>query len=272
MDLSGDKQYNRWGRKTADSGPATALIYWQVRPRGTACAAPIIFDIRKPHTIMLTLLSALIFAALPATASAAPQSSQEIATPKPQPEQRTAAPGPLALVDAARGQIGVTLKYDPAYQRLAYPNGDVPIERGVCTDVVVRAYRKMGIDLQVLVHQDLKKAWGAYPHQSRWQLTAPDKNIDHRRVPNLATFFARRSAAMPPSRDAKSYLPGDVVTWNLSQGLTHIGIVSDKLTKQGIPLIIHNIGSGAREENLLFDYPITGHYRWHPGGAEAGRN
>lgn len=120
------------------------------------------------------------------------------------------------------------------------------------------------------MHQDLKKAWAAYTHQARWQLKPPDRNIDHRRVPNLATFFTRHGATLPPSLDAKTYLPGDIVTWNLSRGLTHIGIVSDQLSRQGVPLIIHNIGSGAREEDLLFDYPITGHYRWHPDGPDGG--
>lgn len=197
---------------------------------------------------MFKILSALLFTLLCAASSAAPQ----------------AAADPLALVNAAREQIGVTMTYDPTYRRLAYPNGDVPIERGVCTDVVVRAYRQLGVDLQVRVHQDLKKAWAAYPHQSRWQLKAPDRNIDHRRVPNLATFFARQGATVPPGTDVKTYLPGDVVTWNLPQGMTHIGIVSDQVSKRGIPLIIHNIGAGAREDDILFAYKITGHYRWHP--------
>ena len=200
---------------------------------------------------MFRMLSVLLFALL---------STASIAAPALPP----ASGDPLALVTAARRQIGVTLIYDPAYQRLAYPNGDVPIERGVCTDVVVRAYRQLGVDLQARVHQDLKKAWGAYSHQSRRQLKAPDRNIDHRRVPNLATFFARQGATVPPGRDVKTYLPGDIVTWNLPQGLTHIGIVSDQVSSRGIPLIIHNIGAGAREDDILFAYSITGHYRWHP--------
>lgn len=214
---------------------------------------------------MLKIMSALLFALLPAASSATPPFQQETGKPALQPGMPQASGDPLALVNAARGQVGVTLTYDPAYQRLAYPNGDVPIERGVCTDVVVRAYRQLGVDLQVLVHQDLKKAWGAYPHQARWQLKAPDRNIDHRRVPNLATFFARHGATVPPSRDPKTYLPGDIVTWRLPYDMTHIGIITDKLSREGVPLIIHNIGGGAREEDMLFSYPITGHYRWHPG-------
>lgn len=166
------------------------------------------------------------------------------------------------LVAAARSQVGVTLSYDPRYERLAYPGGDVPLERGVCTDVVVRAYRKLGADLQVLVHQDMKQAWDVYQKKGRWQMKAPDRNIDHRRVPNLATFFGRHGSSLPVSKDGGNYNPGDIVTWMLPGNLTHIGIVSDKQAAGGVPLVIHNIGAGAREENILFAYPVTGHYRW----------
>ena len=168
------------------------------------------------------------------------------------------------LVAAARSQVGVTLHYDPAYAKLAYPGGDVPMERGVCTDVVVRAYRKLGFDLQELVHKDMKQAWSAYPHAQKWQLKKPDPNIDHRRVPNLATFFARHGTTVPPSKAGGDYLPGDVVTWRLPGNLTHIGIVGDKQSGAGVPLMIHNIGGGAQEEDMLFKYQVTGHYRWHP--------
>lgn len=166
------------------------------------------------------------------------------------------------LVDAARSQVGVTLSYDPRYERLAYPGGDVPLERGVCTDVVVRAYRTLGADLQVLVHQDMKQAWAVYQKQGRWQMKAPDRNIDHRRVPNLATFFGRHGSSLPVSKDGGNYKPGDIVTWKLPGNLTHIGIVSDRQAAGGVPLVIHNIGAGTREENILFAYPVTGHYRW----------
>lgn len=168
----------------------------------------------------------------------------------------------IGLVAAARSQVGVTLSYDPRYERLAYPGGDVPLERGVCTDVVVRAYRKLGADLQVLVHQDMKQAWDVYQKKGRWQMKAPDRNIDHRRVPNLATFFGRHGSSLPVSKDGANYKPGDIVTWMLPGNLTHIGIVSDKQAAGGVPLVIHNIGAGAREENILFAYPVTGHYRW----------
>ena len=165
------------------------------------------------------------------------------------------------LVDAARSQVGVTLSYDPRYERLAYPGGDVPLERGVCTDVVVRAYRKLGADLQVLVHQDMKQAWDVYQKKGRWQMKAPDRNIDHRRVPNLATFFGRHGSSLPVSKEGSQYKAGDIVTWMLPGNLTHIGIVSDRQAG-GVPLIIHNIGAGTKEENILFAYPVTGHYRW----------
>ena len=173
-----------------------------------------------------------------------------------------AAPGPVdaaQLVRSAREQVGVTLGYDPRYQRLAYPGGDVPRETGVCTDVVIRALRAQRVDLQKEVHEDMRAHFGAYPKQ--WGLSRPDRNIDHRRVPNLMTFFKRRGQALPPSREAAAYRPGDIVTWDLGRNTPHIGIVSDRKTAQGEPMIIHNIGAGTREEGGLFAYRITGHYR-----------
>ena len=163
------------------------------------------------------------------------------------------------LVRAARQQVGVTLGYDPRYQRIAYPGGDVPQETGVCTDVVIRALRVQRIDLQKEVHEDMRANFGAYPRQ--WGLSRPDRNIDHRRVPNLMTFFKRRGHALPVSREASAYRPGDIVTWDLGRNTPHIGIVSDRKTAQGEPMIIHNIGAGTREEGGLFAYRITGHYR-----------
>lgn len=166
------------------------------------------------------------------------------------------------LVEAARKQIGVTVSYDSGYQRIPYPNGDVPVERGVCTDVVVRAYRQLGVDLQVRVHEDMGAAWKVYP--KNWGLSRPDSNIDHRRVPNLATFFSRKGKALPVSRNAVDYAPGDVVTWRLPSGVPHIGIVSDRRTRAGVPLVVHNIGSGTQEEDSLFSFTLTGHYRYAP--------
>ncbi|HOD32721.1 MAG TPA: DUF1287 domain-containing protein [Holophaga sp.] len=169
--------------------------------------------------------------------------------------------GPEAgLVAAARSQIGVTVRYDGAYQRLAYPGGDVPLDRGVCTDVVVRAYRVLGVDLQVLVHQDMARHRAAYPNL--WGVRGTDRSIDHRRVPNLAVFFTRHGHRLTVSRDPKAYRPGDLVTWMLPGNLPHIGIVSEARSPGGVPLILHNLGRGTQEEDLLFRYPITGHFRY----------
>jgi uncharacterized protein len=165
------------------------------------------------------------------------------------------------LLEAARAQVGVTVIYDGRYTRLRYPGGDVPMERGVCTDVLVRAYRKAGIDLQALVHEDMTRAFGAYPHL--WGLRAPDSNIDHRRVQNLRVFFARHGKTLPVTSSAKDYQPGDIVVWRLSSGQPHIGLVSSRTVSGGNrPLVIHNVGQGAQEEDALFLYAITGHYRY----------
>ncbi len=165
-----------------------------------------------------------------------------------------------SLVKSARKQIGITLRYDPTYVKLKYPMGDVPRDRGVCTDVIIRAYRDAeNKDLQKLVHQDMKKAWQKYP--KHWGLKNPDKNIDHRRVPNLRVFFTRHGKKLKVSKNPQDYKAGDIVTWKV-KGLPHIGIVSNKFTQKGVPLIIHNIGRGTKEENMIFNYPITGHYRY----------
>ena len=164
-----------------------------------------------------------------------------------------------ALVTAAREQVGVTLSYDPAYRRLSYPNGDVPLTTGVCTDVVIRALRQQGLDLQQAVHQDMRANFRLYP--KNWGLSRPDSNIDHRRVPNLMTWFKRQGWALPLGQDAERYRPGDIVTWDLGGGLTHIGIISDRQAGSGVPLVLHNIGRGTQEEDILFSFKITGHYR-----------
>jgi uncharacterized protein len=167
------------------------------------------------------------------------------------------------LIAAARKQIGITLTYDPAYSTLSFPNGDVPRNKGVCTDVVIRAYRDaFGIDLQSLVNADMKRAFGAYP--KRWGLKQTDRNIDHRRVPNLQTFLARRAATLPVSSDPARWQAGDIVTSLVGDTLPHIGIVSDRRTSAGRPLVIHNIGQGTREEDVLFAHKLTGHFRWLP--------
>ncbi|MDR0478052.1 MAG: DUF1287 domain-containing protein [Desulfobulbaceae bacterium] len=165
---------------------------------------------------------------------------------------------PQRFVEDARAQIGKTLFYDSSYTRIPYPGGDVPIVRGVCTDVVIRALRHQGIDLQRLVHEDMQKNFRLYPSASRWGLKKTDANIDHRRVPNLQRYFERQGYVVTD----KTYLPGDIVTWNLHAQVTHIGIVSDRMALLGKrPLIIHNIGYGAREEDILYEFTITGHYR-----------
>ena len=168
----------------------------------------------------------------------------------------------ICLVRAAQQQIGVTVTYDPAYRSIPYPNGDIPSERGVCTDVLVRAYRSFGVDLQRLVHEDMRDSWPLYP--KLWGLRRPDRNIDHRRVPNLAVFFARHGQTLPTGGEPGAYAPGDLVTWRLPSGSPHIGIVSDQLSPSGTPLVIHNIGRGTLEEDVLFDFPITGRYRYLP--------
>ncbi len=166
----------------------------------------------------------------------------------------------MRLVSTARTQIGKTIRYDPRYLPLQYPNGDLPIDRGVCTDVIIRAFRAaLGIDLQMLVHEDMKRDFKKYPNHSGSR--SPDKNIDHRRVVNLRTYFDRRGWSLAVTNRADEYKPGDLVTCMLPQHLPHIMIVSDKKNRSGRPLIIHNIGAGAKEEDRLFEFKHTGHYR-----------
>jgi uncharacterized protein len=164
------------------------------------------------------------------------------------------------LIAAARSQIGITRSYDPAYTAIPYPNGDVPRALGVCTDVIIRAYRDaFGIDLQQLVHEDMTADFAAYPTQ--WGLERPDRNIDHRRVLNLRAYMARQKADLAITRHVKDWQPGDILTSMVGGKLPHIGIVSDREV-QGRPLVIHNIGSGTQEEDILFAHSINGHYRW----------
>jgi uncharacterized protein YijF (DUF1287 family) len=162
----------------------------------------------------------------------------------------------MSLAVAAKKQVGVTVNYDPSYVTLRYPLGDVPVDRGVCSDVVVRAFRTIGVDLQAEVHKDMLRNFGAYPR--KWNLSAPDANIDHRRVPNLMRFFARRGKTA-----SGDYEPGDVVAWQLPGGLYHVGVVSnDKIAGTNRYSVVHNIGRGAQNEDVLLTWPILGHYRW----------
>jgi len=168
------------------------------------------------------------------------------------------------LVDAANKRTTHIVKYDGSYFSIPYPNGDIPSHLGVCTDVVIRSYRALGIDLQRLLHDDISVNFKHYPSQRLWGLRSPDTNIDHRRVPNLQAFFSRHGKSFKISHHAYDYKPGDLVTWRLSNNLPHIGIVSDKKSKEGRPMIVHNIGLGPRLDDVLFAYKITGHYRYKP--------
>ncbi len=166
------------------------------------------------------------------------------------------------IVTAARKQIGVTVMYDPAYARLSFPRGDVPRERGVCTDVIVRALRDArGLDLQAEVNADMRAHRDAYPRKWAATINSTDANIDHRRVPNLMKYFERRGFVKPLAAGTLQYQAGDIVAWNLGRGLTRIGIVSDRKSITGTPLIVHNISRGVMEENMLTDYAVIGHYR-----------
>jgi len=207
----------------------------------------------RPFAIALAALAAALF----------------LSGPVPSRSDETAAlSGPRGqLIAAALEQINVTLIYDPSYRRLAYPNGDIPRMSGVCTDVIIRAYRDaLGIDLQKRVHEDMRSAFSRYP--TTWGLKGPDRNIDHRRVPNLRVFFARHGQSLAVSDDPADYAPGDIVTQTVGGGRPHIGIVTHLKSADGKrPLIVHNIGWGTRLEDVLFDFPITGHYRFGLGEA-----
>ena len=178
----------------------------------------------------------------------------------------TASADNLDIAAAARKQVGVTVIYDGAYRALAYPGGDVPADRGVCTDVVVRALRTArSLDLQKLVHKNIITHQTNYSR--RWRDAAPDASIDHRRVPNQMTYFARQGWSRPLETAPAAYLPGDIVAWDLGGGVLHVGIVSDRRAAAGVPLVVHNIGAGAREDDILFRFAIIGHYRPPPAVA-----
>ena len=167
------------------------------------------------------------------------------------------------LVAAAVERTHHTVRYDPAYVRIPYPNGDVPEKMGVCTDEIIRTYRAVGIDLQKEVHEDMAKNFSAYPNMQKWGLRRTDTNIDHRRVPNLAVFFRRNGDSMATTTVASTYQPGDLVTWDLGGGIPHIGIVVDKKAASGRYMVVHNIGQGPRMEDVLFTWKITGHFRYY---------
>src|ERR1700739_4258049 len=167
------------------------------------------------------------------------------------------------LAEAAIERTHHTVRYDSAYVRIPYPNGDVPAETGVCTDEIIRAYRAVGVDLQKEVHEDMLHNFSAYPNQRRWLLAHTDTNIDHRRVPSLMTFFARKGERLPVSARSEDYFPGDLVTWDLGGNVPHIGIVVNrKAARTGRYLVVHNIGRRPQVADVLVNWKITGHYRY----------
>ncbi|MCF6188973.1 MAG: DUF1287 domain-containing protein [Cocleimonas sp.] len=169
------------------------------------------------------------------------------------------------LVNAALERLSHTVKYDGSYLEIPFPWGDVPDNIGVCTDVVIRSYRKLGIDLQERVNADMSIGFNQYPNLSKWDRIAPDTNIDHRRVLNLRVFFARNGSAKPITNNANDYWPGDLVTWDIMPGMPHIGIITHKISNdKKRPLIVHNMGKGPKLEDILFTMKITGHYRYRP--------
>ncbi|KPZ63491.1 hypothetical protein AN392_03315 [Pseudoalteromonas sp. P1-16-1b] len=169
------------------------------------------------------------------------------------------------IVNALIHRTTQPVTYDGAYHKLEYPGGDVPANIGVCTDVLIRSYRQLGIDLQKLVHEDMQDNFRVYPSKRIWGLTKPDKNIDHRRVPNLQVYFERHAKVLTKSLNAEAYKAGDIVTWMLPGNLPHIGMVVNEIAQgSGNPLIVHNIGRGPEMSDMLFAYTITGHYRFVP--------
>ncbi len=217
----------------------------------------------------------IFFALLLFSISAACQSNGRIALPEvtgaqttvqtqtqTRPTTQNAARETKLMLESLTEQTRTTTGYDPAYVVLPYPNGDVSPATGVCTDVVIRALRATGVDLQKEVHEDMKRNFAVYPQ--KWGLKRADSNIDHRRVPNLGKFFERRNKSLTVTNKAEDYQPGDIVSWDLDgKGLTHIGMVSDQYSEQTKRfLIIHNIGRGARAEDVLFEWKITGHFRY----------
>lgn len=167
------------------------------------------------------------------------------------------------FVAAAIERANHMVRYEPAYVRIPYPGGDVPADTGVCTDEVIRAYRAVGVDLQKEVHEDMVANFAAYPRKWKWGLGHADSNIDHRRVPNLMVFFQRKGESLPITTQAQDYSPGDLVTYDLGENVPHIGIVVDRKGSSGRYMVVHNIGQGPKMEDVLFDWKITGHYRYY---------
>ena len=212
----------------------------------------------------LSMLVLLVFASCQTNFKSTAQTKEPVvSTASETPELADITSGEIKkLLESAVEQTTLTKTYDPAYVVIPYPMGDVPMEKGVCTDVVIRAFRRAGVDLQKAVHEDMRKNFSVYP--KKWNLPKPDTNIDHRRVPNLQKFFTRQGKSLTITGKAESYQPGDVVAWDLDgRGMTHIGLVSNfwsETTKRY--LIVHNIGAGTQAEDRVFDWKIIGHYRY----------
>jgi uncharacterized protein YijF (DUF1287 family) len=224
----------------------------------------------------MRLKCCLLLALACAGCGGASKASQTARTAANQARQQSVVPRPSSgspfldkLVEAAVERTNRQVRYDASYFVIDYPGGDVPAEVGVCTDEVIRSYRAVGVDLQREVHEDMERAFDSYPH--KWGLKKPDANIDHRRVPNLMAFFERQGARLPVTEDARDYRPGDLVTWDLNSQMTHIGIVVNVPSDadESRMLIVHNIGAGPQAEDVLFNWKITGHYRYF-GPAKAG--
>ncbi len=167
------------------------------------------------------------------------------------------------LSNAAIQIIDKEVVYTPDYVKLKYPNGDVPAKTGVCTDVIIRAYRKLNIDLQKEVHEDMLANFTKYPNLKKWGLKTTDKNIDHRRVPNLEVFFGRKGKTLSITQNANNYKTGEIVTWMIHDKLPHIGIITHLKSEDGKRnLIVHNIGGGQVLDDCLFSYTIVGHFQY----------
>ena len=218
--------------------------------------------------IKISTLSLLVTVAVGPGIACQKHIGTTIRPPKPPAEQTEAralpancSPNLKLVVEGAADQVGKTTSYDPSYQKLDYPNGDVAIETGVCSDVIVRAFRKAGIDLQKEVHEAMKDNFSVYP--TKWGLSKTDTNIDHRRVANLQTYFARKGKSLATDGESDAFLPGDIVAWDLGGGYDHIGIVTNVWYRPSQRyLIIHNMGAGAQMEDVMFSWKITGHYRY----------
>ena len=225
----------------------------------------------KVYLLLLALVCAGCGVASTATPVARKQTARQTTTQASSQAAARPSSGSAVLdrlVEAAIERTSHEVRYDPSYFKIDYPNGDVPAEVGVCTDEVIRSYRAVGVDLQRLVHEDMERDFDAYPRT--WGAKKTDKNIDHRRVPNLRKFFERQGASLPVTEDARDYKPGDVVTWDLSGGMTHIGLVVNVPSDADANRfqIVHNIGAGPKMEDVLFGWKITGHYRYEGPKAE----